>query len=73
MEGICDHCGGSLFQREDDRPEAVTVRMKVYERDTAPLIEFYKRLALLLSIPAVGSPEEIYARTIEALTVNTVH
>lgn len=72
MEGICDHCGGSLFQREDDRPETVTVRMKVYERDTAPLIEFYKRLGLLLSIPAVGSPEEIYARTIEALTV-TVH
>src|SRR5664279_2076955 len=51
-EGICDHCGGSLFQREDDRPEAVTVRMQVYERATAPLIEFYKKHGLLLSIPA---------------------
>ncbi len=72
-EGICDHCGGSLFQREDDRREAVIVRMKVYERDTAPLIEFYKRHGLLLSISAVGSPEEIYIRTLEALTASAVH
>ncbi len=71
-EGICDHCGGSLFQREDDRPEAVNVRMKVYERDTAPLIEFYKLHGLLLSIPAIGSPEEIYARTLETLTASAV-
>jgi adenylate kinase len=63
----CDHCGGALYQREDDRPEAVTLRMKVYHRSTEPLIEFYKRLGLLISVPAAGSPDDIFARTITAL------
>jgi adenylate kinase len=63
----CDHCGGALYQREDDRPESVTLRMKVYHRSTEPLIEFYKRLGLLISVSASGSPEEIFARTVQAL------
>jgi adenylate kinase len=66
-EGTCDRCGGCLLQREDDRPEAVTVRMETYERSTAPLIEFYRSLGLLLPVAATGSPEEICARTISAL------
>ncbi len=67
IEGVCDRCQGKLFQREDDRPESITVRMAVYERSTAPLIEFYKALGLLVSVAATGSPDDIYARTIEAL------
>ena len=69
-EGICDHCGGALFQREDDRPESVKVRMEAYERSTMPLIRFYSGLGLLLPVPAAGSPEAICARTIAALTVD---
>lgn len=65
--GLCDLCGGSLFQREDDRPESVTVRMETYERSTAPLIEFYRNLGLLLPVAATGLPDEIYARTSVAL------
>lgn len=64
---ICDHCTGRLFQREDDRPEAITVRLDAYERSTAPLIEFYKDLGLLMSVIAKGTPDEILARTIEKL------
>ena len=60
---VCDHCGGSLFQREDDRPEAVEVRMKAYESSTRPLIDFYQKRGLLVNIAAEGSPEEIYHRT----------
>ena len=67
-EGVCDQCGGALYQREDDRPESVTVRMETYERSTAPLIEFYRKLGLLLSVPATGSPEAICERTMAALT-----
>lgn len=67
LEGICDRCGGVLIQREDDRPESVTVRMEAYERSTKPLIEFYASAGLLVSIPATGSPEEICQRTIAAL------
>jgi adenylate kinase len=67
VEGTCDRCRGPLYQREDDRPEAINVRMEAYERSTAPLIEFYRGLGLLLPIAATGTPEEICGRTMEAL------
>jgi adenylate kinase len=67
VAGICDNCGGKLYQREDDRPEAVRVRMEAYERSTAPLADFYRRKNLLVSISAEGSPEEIFQRTLDAL------
>jgi adenylate kinase len=66
-EGVCDHCGGKLVQREDDRPEAVRVRMAVYEKSTKPLIDYYHERGVLVTIPAEGSPEDIYKRTISAL------
>lgn len=66
-EGVCDRCGSRLYQREDDRSESITVRMEAYERNTAPLIEFYKDLGLLLSVPAVSSRADICARTVSAL------
>lgn len=65
--GVCDHCGVRLSQREDDRPEAVRVRMQAYETSTAPLAEFYRRRNLLISIEAEGTPEEIFDRTMQAL------
>jgi adenylate kinase len=65
--GICDHCGAKLYQREDDRPESIRVRMEAYEHSTAPLTDYYRRRNLLISVPAQGTPEEIFGRTIEAL------
>ncbi len=64
---VCDRCGGQLFQREDDRPESITVRMSAYEKSTAPLIRFYEDLGLLQPILADGTPEEILARTLVEL------
>jgi adenylate kinase len=66
-EGICDHCGGTLYQREDDRPEAIRVRMEAYEKSTAPLINYYKKQGVLVPIAAEGKPEEVYQRSIQAL------
>jgi adenylate kinase len=66
-DGVCDHCGGKLFQREDDRPKAVRVRMQAYDESTRPLIDYYRQRGLLVSISAEGSPEQIYRRTIAAL------
>jgi adenylate kinase len=66
-EGICDRCGGRLYQRDDDRPEAIEVRLEAYERSTAPVVDFYRRLGLLLPISAEGSPEAICERTLTAL------
>jgi adenylate kinase len=67
VEAVCDHCGGRLLQREDDRPEAITVRLEAYDRLTAPLIRFYENLGLLMPIAARGTPDEILARTIEKM------
>jgi adenylate kinase len=66
-QGICDHCGSPLFQRDDDRPESVRVRMEAYERSTSPLTDYYRNKGLLISIAADGSPEEIVNRSLEAL------
>jgi adenylate kinase len=67
MEGICDHCGAGLYQREDDRPESIRVRMDAYAKSTAPLVEFYRRKGILVSILAEGTPEEIFERTLAAM------
>jgi adenylate kinase len=66
-EGVCDECGGRLYQREDDRPESLKLRLEAYENSTAPLIKFYRKLGLLVPVAATGSPEEICARTMRAL------
>ena len=70
-EGVCDQCGGNLYQREDDRPESIRVRLHAYERSTAPLVSFYRKLGLLLTVSAIGSPEEIQDRTIYALSARS--
>jgi len=65
--GRCDHCDGKLFQREDDRPESVKVRLETYDRSTAPLISYYEKMGLLVRVAAIGTADEICARTIPEL------
>jgi adenylate kinase len=66
-EGVCDQCGGGLVQREDDRPEAVRVRMQTYQASTQPLTEYYRRTGKLVRVQATGTPAEILERTLAAL------
>jgi adenylate kinase len=68
-EGVCDACAGRLIQREDDRPESVKVRMAAYEASTALLASYYRKRHLLVSVPAEGSPEDIYKLTMKTLDV----
>jgi len=63
----CDADGSSLVQRPDDRPEAVTTRLKVYAEQTAPLLDYYRKRHLLRQIDASGSPDEVAARLRRAL------
>ena len=67
VPGVCDQCGGALYQREDDRPETVRVRMAAYEQSTAPLTDYYQKKGLLISINADGGPQPVLRRTLEAL------
>ena len=70
-EGLCDVCGGELFQRDDDLPDTIRRRLEVYTEQTAPLVGFYKDAGLLRSIKAEGAVDEITERAIEALTSAT--
>jgi len=63
----CDVDGSSLVQRPDDRPEAVTTRLKVYAEQTAPLLEYYRTRRLLRPIDASGTPDEVTERVRQAL------
>ena len=66
-EGFCDKCSGTLYQREDDKPEAVKERLKVYREKTKPLIKYYKEKNLLADVDGSGSPEEEFELVYEAV------
>ncbi len=66
-DGICDQCGGELFQRDDDREETVRHRLDVYAEQTAPLIDFYADKSILVGLDATGPVEDVTDRAINAL------
>ena len=58
-EGVCDGCGGELCQRDDDREETIKARLKVYDEETHPLIDYYNEKELYKAVRGVGTVEEI--------------
>ena len=66
-DGICDACGGELFQRDDDREQTVRHRLEVYKKQTAPLVSYYADEGILIGIDATGPVEEITERALAAL------
>jgi adenylate kinase len=66
-QGLCDDCGGELFQRDDDQEETIRHRLDVYQQQTRPLISFYADEGTLLGIDATGPVEEITDRAMSAL------
>lgn len=66
-EGICDHCGGELFQREDDKAETVRHRLEVYADQTGPVIGYYAEQGILVGIDAMGPVDNVTDRAVEAL------
>ena len=57
--GVCDKCGGELYQREDDSEATVRHRLEVYDRQTSPLLDYYRRRGLLRSVSGEGTVEKI--------------
>ena len=57
--GVCDRCGGELYQREDDSEATVRHRLGVYARQTAPLLDWYRGRGMLVSVPGEGPIETI--------------
>ena len=67
VEGICDNDGGELMQRPDDREEVIRERLHAYEKLTAPLVQYYRRLGFLQDIDASKSFEEVKQEVVESL------
>jgi adenylate kinase len=68
QEGVCDKCGGELYQRDDDNVETVSSRLEVYESQTLPLIDYYGAQEKIRPIDGVGDIKEIFARVTQVLS-----
>ncbi|MFA5055458.1 MAG: adenylate kinase [Dehalococcoidia bacterium] len=66
-EGVCDKCGGELYQRADDTPETVRKRIDVYTKETSPLIDYYNKAKKLVEIDGEGNIDSITKNIIAAL------
>jgi adenylate kinase len=66
-EGVCDICGGELYQRDDDSEETVRKRLEVYHTQTEPIIDYYQAQGLVVTISSQGPADEITQRVLEAL------
>jgi adenylate kinase len=65
--GVCDRCGGELYQRDDDREEIITNRLTVYDSQTAPLVDYYRQRNVLSEIDGTGEMHQIRDRVLAAL------
>jgi len=64
---LCERCGEALVQRSDDQPEAIEMRLRVYEEQTAPLINFYEKQRLLSHLNGAETVEAVYHNLVKAL------
>ena len=67
QEGICDKCGAALTQRKDDTREVAQARFDTYNRETAPLVEYYTQKGVLKSVDANGTIEEVWERLLNII------
>jgi adenylate kinase len=59
-EGVCDECGGDLIQRDDDTEDTVRERLRVYQENTAPVVEHYRDEGVLVEVDGEGTPDEVF-------------
>ena len=67
---VCDKCGNSLVIRKDDEPETVRKRIQVYQQETSPLIDHYKKKKLLVDVDASKKPKEIFNAVVKVIGAN---
>ncbi len=67
QEGVCDACGGELYQRSDDNEETVTKRVETYSENTAPLIDYYKETGKVKDVNGQGGIDEIFQNILKVL------
>lgn len=67
QEGVCDHDGGKLMHRADDNEETITSRMQVYQKQTAPVVEYYENKGILRRVDGDGGMNQVYGRIQKAI------
>lgn len=67
IDGICDYCGGEVVQRDDDTEEAIRRRLALYERETAPIIDWYRSQNLLVAVDGMGEADDVTQRLFDAI------
>lgn len=67
QEGLCDRCGGELYQRDDDKPEAIKERLAIYRSETMPIAQYYDMAGVLVSVDGSGSPDDVAAQVVTKL------
>jgi len=70
QEGRCDKCGAALVQRTDDKPDTIAARLKVYDQQTSPLVDYYRERGLLRQLDATASIDSVY-RNLRSLVQGT--
>jgi len=66
-EGVCDKCGGHLYQRKDDKPATIKARLNVYKKETFPLINFYERKGVLKKVNGTVEPDLVFSSLKKAI------
>ena len=66
-EGVCDRCGGELYQRADDNPDTVASRLKTYDEQTAPLVDYYKKAGVLGDFNVDQDAEALFGEIVKAI------
>jgi adenylate kinase len=67
QDGVCDKCGGELYQRDDDKPEAIKERLAIYRSETMPIADYYEGAGVLVTVDGSGTPDDVVAQVLEKL------
>ena len=68
QEGVCDKCGGELYQRKDDTEVVIKERLEIYDKKTAPLIDYYRKKDILIDVSVEGDVAEVHKKLLKAIT-----
>ncbi len=71
VEDVCDSCGSELYQREDDKKDVIQARLEVYQRETEPLLGFYRERDALVEVDGDGTAKDVFQRLVSGLEVGS--
>jgi adenylate kinase len=68
--GLCNKCNGELYQRDDDHEDIISSRLEVYERETAPLLDYYRKHRQLVEVDGIGGRDDVLSRILDRVGVS---